>query len=252
MAMRDFTSSMRRASSPVTMGIVVALVVFYVAAWLSPSGPIQELLPLRAGDFAAQPWTLATYPLVALMDFIWFLMVVLWTWSIGGALEVQLGGKRYAVLWLLSTIIGALSFAIGCAAARTPTILAGPLIPLSAITVAWAAKNRTAQVQFMFILPILGQWLGWISAGIVLFDMGRLSPLVGAFCLIPLGFAYLYASDKFSALSLGGKATPKRGPRGKMYSEDYYADAKRRELEREENERLRKLFEKSFDDDGKG
>lgn len=228
------------------MGLII---LGFIALWTSPNGPLAEYLALRTTTWAAKPWTLITYPFIYAQAFFFFLLLLLWFFSLGGQVEMELTTKRYLTFWAVISLVCGLIFVLALKVVGQNAQLDGPLLPLSCVTVAWATRNRTTPVQFMMLIPLMGQWLGWISAGIVLFDLGRIHPGVGAMCLIPLGLTYLFADDKIPGIPWRARAKVQPGHRGKFYSESYYDDVKKREQEREEKERLRKLFENSFKDD---
>lgn len=223
----------------------------FVGLFMSPQGPLTEYFALRTTEFAQRPWTFLTYPFLHSQPFFFFLLLMLWTFSMGSPLERELGTKRYLAFFGVATLLGAICFLIGIRLTNQHAQLDGMLLPVSCLSVAWATRNRSAVVQFMMIVPLAGQWIGWISAGVVLFDLGRYSPLVGLVCLVPLVLSYLFAADKLPLVSWRGRPKQKAGPRGKFYSDAYYDDVKKREQERDEKEKLRKLFEKSFGEEDK-
>ena len=76
------------------------------------------------------------------------------------------------------------------------------------------------------------------------------------FAAAPLALAYFYAANKLPFLQYGSTPSGIRGenPAGtrRVYKKEYYDEVKRREKDRAEKERLRKLFEQSaFDDKDK-
>ena len=125
------------------------------------------------------------------------------------------------------------------------------LIPIGALTVAWGVRNQTACVRLWAIIPITGKWIAILEAFLVLFVMGESAPLVGVFALVPLGVAWAYAANGIPGLSFG-PTTPRVSRAAKANErrdQSYYDDVFRRAKEREERERLRKLFEDSLEDD---
>jgi len=101
------------------------------------------------------------------------------------------------------------------------------------------------------VIPITGKWIAIIDSALVLFVVGDGNPVAGIFALFPLGLAWAYAANRLPGLtfdkspskhSRAAKATERR-------DQSYYDDVFRRAKEREEQERLRKLFESSLEDD---
>jgi hypothetical protein len=103
----------------------------------------------------------------------------------------------------------------------------------------------------MLIIPIQARWLGWLTVGMVLFGYGIGNPLFGLLACVHLGLAYLYAANYVPFLPYGTTRffRHKRYWKKSERDETYIRDVKKREIERQERERLRKLFEGSLTDD---
>src|SRR5205823_4373438 len=107
-------------------------------------------------------------------------------------------------------------------------------LPLSGVTVAWATRNPNSTILFMMVIPILAKWVGWITAGIVLFGYGAVHPFLGIAASLHLGLAYLYAANKIPFLLFSGTSvfTRKReGWKPIERNDAYFADVKKRETE---------------------
>jgi hypothetical protein len=102
-------------------------------------------------------------------------------------------------------------------------------------------------------LPLTGYWLGWATVIMDLLLYGAGAPVVGVLACVHLGGAALFASDRLPYLPYGsGDYRPGRKVkvnekeavgRGQVrYDQTYFDEVKRREKEREEQERLKKLF----------
>lgn len=216
------------------------LIASFLGSWASQSTLFDDMLPLRSGSLGQQPWTLVTYPFFQASQFVWFLVLLFWLFSIGGSVESELGTTKFVGFWVVMTVLGGLLFMLGCSFTRSGALF-GSLIPVSAVTVFWCTRNPRSEVRLFGLIPIMGVYLGWITAGVVLFDVGRIHPMIGALCALTCVVSYLYAAQRIQGLSSSKKAQ-KAGPRGRFYSDEYYEDAQRRTKEREDRERLKKLL----------
>jgi hypothetical protein len=130
------------------------------------------------------------------------------------------------------------------------------------LTVAWCFRNAGQSVNLYGILPIRAPWIAAITAASLLFSYGAVNPLLGLLAVAPLFVAMLFAQNKLpiafgagrssGGFGFGGATSKKKvhATRAQaQYDEAYYDDVLRREQERDERERLRKLFESSLKDD---
>lgn len=239
----------RRVPYPATYGLIALLSLTFLIQWFSGNFTLFEWMMLGSGELGQKPWSLITYPFIQGGPFFWFLIQLLWLYSIGTFVERDLGVTRMLLVWAISTVIGGLMFVLGHALSSSGGILAGALIPISTLTVLWAARYPQMETRIWGILPVKAMWIGWIAAGVILFDLGK-PPVVGVTCLVPLALAWAFAAGKLP-LAYGSAPLRKKklGPRGRVYKEEYYDDVKRREVDRKERERLRKLFEDSLGED---
>jgi hypothetical protein len=96
--------------------------------------------------------------------------------------------------------------------------------------------------------------LAWLTAALVLFGYGTMlqAPLLGAFACIHLIIAYYFAANRFEAVPYRqgeGRVNPARMKATEKKDKSYFEEVRKREQERAERERLRKLFEDSMEDD---
>lgn len=229
------------------------MIAGFVAIWMNIAPNLFEALVFSTTDALAKPWTILTYPyVVAVGGFLGLVFLCLWVWGIGGSVERELGSGKYLAVWMVFTALCALGLWIGSAILGTPALLFSGWSPVAALTVIWGTRNADAQVMLMFVLPITGRWMAWLAAGLLFF--GTIPPQLAPFAAAPLWLAYLYAANKISFLPYGNSAP--RGKRGenaagtrRVYKKEYYDEVKRREKDRADRERLRKLFEQSARDD---
>ena len=252
MAARNLQSSIRRHGAPATVAILVLAGANFLASWVSGGGDWNAYLQFHAQFAARFPWSILTYPIGANpADIIGVFFMAYWMWIIGATVERDLGTGRFLAFFGAMTAVPALMMWICYAAFGFSAPLYGLYLPVAGITIAWAARNPNVSMLFMLIIPIQAKWLAWLTAALVVFSYGYPHPPVGLFAGVHLLLAYLYAANRIPFLSYGKEVfTRKREgwtPREK--DDKYLRDVKSREIERQERERLRKLFEGSLKDD---
>lgn len=237
-------------STPGTMGLVVALLVAFVIAWLPGVGEsfvraTALVLPL------SQPWTLVTYPLAmsgAGDALFWHLITCFWLYSMGSTLEPSLGSRGVVLAFVALALIGGLSMLLGVAVLGLGSYaLAGPFLAVASLSVLWGARFQGSQVRMMGIIPITGLWIAILSAVLVFFSLGSGAPLLGLFALIAPAVAWFAGIGK---LPLPGPSRPRRETKQERAEfNEFIGKVRDREKDREERERLRKLFESSVADE---
>jgi membrane associated rhomboid family serine protease len=245
--MRDLERALRRSGRPATAIVVALIGVVYVLAWFTKSPFFVEL----AFNGLARPWTALTYPLASTGSggaFIGVLLELWWLWMIGGEVESVMGTARYAVFFALATLVGALGISVGTLLVSHGALLFGPLLPIGAVTVAWATRSPNASVRIYGVIPITARWLAVIYAGIVLFSLGESAPLMGVFGLLPLALGFFLASGRIPGVPYSAAAAARESRAERRKREEFDNEVRDRKKDREERERLRKLFEGSLDD----
>src|SRR2546421_141626 len=117
----------------------------------------------------------------------------------------------------------------------------------SAFSVMWGRENPTATILLMFIIPISGKWMAWLSAALVFFQTQP--PQLAPFAALPLLLAYLFAANKLPvSYSRHDRRYTAPAKKTERYDRKYYEEVRRREQDRNERERLRKLFESSVNE----
>jgi membrane associated rhomboid family serine protease len=245
---------MRRHGSPATMAIIAISVVVFLLTFIIQTVDWNTFLSFSPTQLAIRPWTILTYPFAADVRSVGFIGVLFgcwWLYGIGGSVERELGTSRYIVFWLVMTIIPALVMMGAMVLAGKNISLMFLYLPLGGVTVAWATRNPNATILFMMVIPLLAKWVGWITVGMVLFGYGALNPFIGVAACLHLSLAYLYASNRIPMLAYGKEVfTRKReGWKPVERNDSYFAEVKKREIERAERDRLRKMFEGSLNDD---
>lgn len=246
----------RQNNSPVTAGLIGSL---FVAALLNWFLKMPALFALGQDAFS-RPWTLLTYPWAYSpftdgLSLMFFFFMLIWLYSVGPGLEREMGSGRFAAFWGFFTLIPAILMSLVGGFA----LYGGPFIPEAAVTIAWCFRNRGQSIALYGVLPVPAPWLAAITAFSTLMVHGAQNPLFGIAATAPLALAMLFAQNKLP-IAFGGGRTSGGGFRQQkvkvhanraqaQYDESYYDDVLRREKERDERERLRKLFENSLKDD---
>lgn len=252
----DFRSASRGNAAPVTTALIVVMVAMFVLIWMRvvPLSLVSSLI-FTADAGIRRPWTLLTYPFLptglGTNGAIGVFFICLWLWGIGGSVERDLGPVKYLAVWLVFSALCALGVFIGAKILNIPGAMSGGWVPVSAVTIIWGTRNPTATILLMFVIPITGKWLAWLSAALVIFAT---VPELAPFAAAPLFLAYLFAANKipFAPYTAGPPGFQAAAKKHERYGKVYYEEVRRREKERQDRERLRKLFEGSLEDDDKG
>lgn len=243
------------SGAPATVGIIAALGVTFLLAWFGMRSVFGDLLAFSSDQALSRPWTLLTYPFASVGDgrgLIFFLFLLLWLWWVGSTLERSLGRSFYLATFGVLTLLGSLSMLVGGLLTGAGAVLLGPGLVVAALTMIWCAKFPEATIMLFMVVPFKGKWLAILTAALTLFGYGTGAPLLGAFALIPLALGWLFGAGK---LPIG---TPSRGPSRVSKSEQkkkevehrsYMDSIRKKQKDREERERLRKLFESSISED---
>lgn len=232
------------------------MIASFLGVWLQV-WPV-ELLAFSSDQALAKPWTLATHPIaMSAGGLLGVIFGSLWMWGIGAVVEREVSSKRFAGIALLFAVLTALLAYTASMVLGQGVNLLGIYPLLALVTVMWGTRYPEQTVMFMMIIPVKAKWLAWISAGLVFFSA---EPRVAPFLIVPLVLGYFFAADKLPVPYYAGRSRrkdePTYGRTGKVDT-SFLDDVKRREQERAEKERLRKLFESSMidntkDDDERG
>lgn len=258
--MQNAMSWYRRQAAPITIGII-ASVIFFAFIWWFAAGKGMEQFALMP-DWQSRPWTLLTYPWAFTpfydgLQILFFVIMVMWVFWTGGSVERDLGPIKYSVLWLAMILLPAIIIVLlGPLVNRV--FAAGMWLPEAGITVVWCMRNLGAQIRLYGIIPLSGKVLAWVTVVVTILVSGAGNPPFGFVAALHLAVAWAFGSNliPFWRYAHGGGTFGKAKIQDRPYlrksermEKGYYEDVKKREKEREERERLRKLFESSLDDD---
>ncbi len=249
---------------PVVRAVLVATVAVFLAFFLTlRSGPsigqwLAFSLPGAGGlPWYARPWTWFLYPVLETSP-ISLLCQGLWLWIVGGMLERSWGSRNFAAIFAALTLIAAAAFVAAHYLFGPAVLLAGLILPLSGLTVAWAALEPDMEVNLWGCLPLKAKLIALIDVLLVYFFFGfAYGPLIALFTVAAPAAAWIYVR-KLPRLRLSfGTGVRRRPPlrveRGGREAADPETMSRpgvlRSRREREEIERLRKLL--GDDDEGR-
>lgn len=241
-------SSIRRTGAPVTIALCAALVISFLAVFFSQKASIPESLIFTANLAGHEPWRFLSYPLAvgAPIEVLFGTMAL---YGFGTHIEREVSSSRFALFLLVSVLLGSLGMLAGSLITGQVAGLAGPWPMIAAVIVAWGTRNPSAMVRVMFVLPITGKWLAWLSAALLFFST---APALAPFLVLPLVLAYFYAANRISFYpwrAVSKVQTKGQGMRSAKEERMYLDEVMDRQRRRDEQDRLRKLFESSLKDD---
>ncbi len=236
----------RRAWSPAVVLPALLVLGWFLSFFITDAWAAVAALPFGPG--AVFIWKFVTYPLVfergAILSLLFSGLVAYWT---ANALTARLGAVGTWKAWLLASALGGVLWLMGGLLSGAVALF-GPNLPLAAFLCLWAAWNKSAKVMLFMIIPVPAPLIAAVSVLGVLVSFGMQNPLAGVLpALVPVAY-WLYGDGK---LKLPGFATQagRSDKRRTMNLQAHVDEAKRREIEREERERLRRLFEASLEED---
>ncbi len=245
MAVQDPVQWFRRQSAPVSVAICILLAVGAFLGTFANNLSAQVLQ--FDGNVFPKFWTLLTYPYIGFVS-LFLIFGILWIYWIGSMVERDLGSKKFAIVWLFSSVVGILPLVI----LKAPVF--GMLIPGAILVTIWATRNPNQIVMVFMIVPVAAKWIGIAAVlGVFLrYSGGSSQPLVGLAAVAGCIAGFFFARNQLPGMTYGRASMNKQAKSqtraAKVYKQEYYDDVRRREKEREEKERLRKLFEGSLED----
>ncbi len=193
---------------PITWAVIGANVVTFLLSYAG-AARASEGLVFDPAVLLSRPWTVFSYPLVA-VDFVVLLVSAYMFWLFSGSLERSWGGWDYVVFLGVVTAAPAIALWVGMSLTGMSVPLAGLWLPVAATAVAWATINPYERVLLYFVIPLEARWLGLLAVLLVFFSF-RPFPL-GVFALAGCGVAWWYArGGKYQLWRLrrGGESGPR-------------------------------------------
>lgn len=252
----DFKEKVAKSPSPVTIGLMVLCAVGTFIGFMTHYGDSFMLMTVLSREWATHPWTFVTYPFIDLLQgglsVVFFLFLLSWLYMVGAPTEKELGWLKYLLLWLAISVVPGIFMLMGSALSHSEVGAFGPVVAVAYITFIWGLRNRNQPVSLFAVIPMNGFWLAMLAIVVVFVQCGASSLAVATFACIPMTIAYLFAMDKLPGVAYGGPARVnnyKPSKAAKAREQKYFDDIHKREQERQERERLRKLFEGSIDEE---
>ena len=212
---------MSRGGIPVTMTLLCVNILTFLAAFFLPDTVIpflESVVAFSLNNFFHAPWTLITYPLVAVPPFsLWLVITWVFFWLSGGSLERSWGSRRYGLFFLFVTFFSSASLLIGSLMVhQNIKPLYDIFLPLTGLLVAFCLLNPEQEVGLLF-LPVRIR-AKYVAIGITLwtyFNYGSMmGPILGLFSLGGILAAYLYVRFARPWADISSYSAPRRAPRG--------------------------------------
>lgn len=236
---------------PLVKILILSNILTFLAIALFKLDVIALYFSYNTQLFTIHPWTVLTYPLVwVTMSPISLLFSCYWLWIAGGSLERAWGTRNFGVFFFQMAALSAGGLFLGWLLTGVPSGIYNLWVPLAGLTVAFAMLNPEQQIMFMLVIPLKLKYLAMLSVGLLAVSYGAINLALGLFVLAGCAYAYWRVRRPITRLS---------APRGESEGKIIRVFERRRPArrlnpfaamkEREEQKRLKELFERSFGDD---
>lgn len=239
------TNWMRRQSAPVTLGLLAAVVLFSLL--LPALGPNAIASMAFDAHWYEHPWSLFTYSFIfpgGIGNLIGLFFLAYWGILIGGMVEREMSSRRYAIFIAAVALGSPLILWLGAMLFQSPISIFGPFFIDAAVAVAWGTRFATLEIRLFGFFPLQARVIGWLFTIGLYFVYGMANPVLGTFALLPLLAVWAFAENKLP-FAFGPRMVERTKAAGRgviQYDEQYYDEVRKREQERAEKERLRKLL----------
>jgi hypothetical protein len=170
----------------------------------------------------------------------------------GGDMERDHGFKGTILLWIIIALVSIAPLA----ALSIP--VATSALPIAAQTVIWGTRHPNNTVMLMGFIPMKAKWVAWMAVVGNFLSFAAIGILPAVAGSLSCAIAFLYATNRIPRIPYALKGGLVSGPTAKIQTrmaikneKEFYDEVYRRENERAERERLRRLFEGSLEDDKK-
>ena len=238
-----------------TLVITAALVATFLLGWVfsgARQNPVWDALAYTDG--LDRPWTILTYPFSNPLSGVLYFAFGCWVlYQYLAQLERRLGPWGIVLFFFAVSLLGGIGYAVGSIVAGSPSsIYPNLFLPLQVVIFTWAACNWNGSLSLFGIVPMSCKVLGYLCLAGVVVTYGWTVPLVGVFTALPILFGWLYARDRIPFMRFGQVpdiAGAKKQKKDKEEFDSYMDNVKRREQDRKEKDKLRKMLESSLQDD---
>lgn len=252
MASRFRFQPKRATGTNATIGLIIAISICFFVSWLTiPSQAIFQTFAfhLDLGKF----WQLLTYPFAMGTNgesFVSLVFSMIWLNFFGGILERRFGWKVIIGTFFVASVVGGLlAFLASNFFPNTHLLMSGSYYPVSVITILACALQPEEVLRLLFI-TVKFKWIALFSGLSILFLYGAGAPFAGILLALPMLFSWFYGLNKIPIITQGQNIFTAKAEKKKSNREfdEFRSKVRDKEQERQERERLRKLFEGSFND----
>lgn len=251
MRSRFSQSPLRRLPGQMTTALLIVFSAGFLLSWIPSVGEVLRYW-LAFDPARVLPWTPITYPFVTDGNgggILFFILGMLWWYWVGSGLERTTGPWGLLLNFLAASFLEALMCLFASMLGMRAGLM-GQFLPVSFMTVAFCARDPESQIQFWGIIPVKYKILALITGLIVVFGFGTGQPILGLMVGAPLVLAWFYGAGKLP-VTLAGSSVDRNIDKRRENKEfdEFMTKVKSKEKEREERDRLRKLFEDSMSKD---
>jgi membrane associated rhomboid family serine protease len=244
------SSSNRRKQTSALIGILITLGVGFLLCWIPQTGDWMIKNLAFQGDIA-KIWQLVTFPFVTPgFGLISFLFGMLWLYFFCRFIEQDLGDRGFLIAFAAGSALLGLTAWLATIATGTPKMLYGTFSLSAFLTIIACARRPAEEICLWAVIRLKFFWIGLIMVAALVIENGVQNPVAGLIFLLPAALAWAYGDNRIPFLRYGkALATPANQKKAENRQFDqFYGKVRDRAKEREERERLRKLFEGSIKD----
>ncbi len=247
-AIDQATRWVKRQNAPYTLFMAISLLVAAVVFFFTNGSGMQYVL-LSSKPFMG--WTLLTYPWAfpASLGFgglIFTLFLLGWMFQTGSLAESEMGAGRYIAFVMAMSVLTGIFVVFVPMAWGGGGVLAGPWPIVTVLTVLWAARNPLSPVCLMGFITVQARVVAFLMLASFFFTVGVGNIAGGVLGLIPMALTWAFAAGKLP-IAYAPTVVSESKTRFQIKNENkYFEDVRKREQERQEREKLKKLFEASM------
>jgi hypothetical protein len=190
----QISNYIRRSQIPATLSLIAVCVVLFLFNFFPPH--LLSATPFFAFEIpiASKMELIALFTYPFLNDFLTTVFGVMWLFWVGGSLERSWGSGKFLLFFLLMTPISGLGLVLGSTIFHSHNVvflLGGLWLPLTSVTVAWAAINPYVSILLYGLIPVQARWIAIFEVGVIYFVYYSSEPFMGLFVLAGALSAFL-------------------------------------------------------------